>query len=211
VNLTTLPVSFTAVNIGTSNLDIFNPLALSGPDSSQFTITGDLTPVNLIPGANTSFTVNFTPNTTGTKNAILTIMSTDPDVPNFILNLTGVSLVVPAPEIQITRSRIILVSNVTVTNYGTVHVGNNIVKTYIMYNIGSDDLHVTGISITGSNPSHYSTNFAPVPSTITPGSTKTFTITFSPHSKGWKYANINFVNDDSDESTFAVKVKGRGN
>lgn len=210
LNFSTTPIDFTAYNTGTGNLDI-NSLLLSGTDSDQFTISFNPAPVTINPGLNNTFTVDFTPTTTGIKNAVLTITNTDPDEGTFTINLTGISLIAGAPEIQVTRNGTILISNFTVVNYGTVHRGNSITKTFIMSNIGSNDLNITGYNITGSNPSHYSTDFSPVPAIITAGSTKTFNITFSPHSKGWKYADINFQNDDSDESPFVIKVKGRGN
>lgn len=156
-----------------------------------------------------TFTITFTPGSTGTKTATLTIANDDADENPFIINLTGVSLIAPAPEIQVVSGGVILVSPNSTIDFGTIAIGANLSKAVTMYNIGSANLVISNFSFGGSNPAYFSTDFGVTPVTILPGATKTFNITFSAPVKINARATITFTNNDSDEGTFVVKLKGR--
>jgi len=156
-----------------------------------------------------TFTITFTPGSTGTKTATLTIANDDADENPFIINLTGVSLIVPAPEIQVVSGGVILASPNSTIDFGTIVIGANLSKAVTMYNIGSANLVISNFSFGGSNPAYFSTDFGVTPVTILPGATKTFNITFSASVKINARATITFTNNDSDEGTFVVKLKGR--
>jgi len=210
VILSTYPAVFTIWNNGTSNLNITGS-SLSGANSSEFNISASPgSPV--APGGSTTLTVDFIPSTVGNKTVALTITNDDADESSFIINFIAVSqpILAPAPEIKVTKGTINIVSGVTVVDFGSIKLGNNNSITLVMSNIGSDDLDVLSYSITGSNPSDFSTAFVPIPVTILSGSTKSFTVKFSPGSKGNKYANLNFQNTDADENPFIIKLKGKG-
>ncbi len=198
---------FTINNNGSGNLNITS-ITLSGPDCGAYNISVNPAPITRVPGANTSFTVDFTPSTVGIKNAVVTVASDDSDESLFLINLTGTSLVASSPEIQITKGGIILVSGSSTINFGSIHHGGSSTLNFVMYNIGSADLVITGSVIGGDEASFFTTNF--VPCTITPGLTAAFSITFSPPvKKNNAVANITFQNNDSDESAFKINVKGK--
>ncbi|HNX25632.1 MAG TPA: choice-of-anchor D domain-containing protein [Spirochaetota bacterium] len=206
----TTPVNFTIGNSGNAGLNISSIALTSGTD---FNIAVTPAAPKIIAAGTSeanSFTITFNPSSAGIKNDILTITSNDADESSFSINLTAESLAAPAPEIQVTNGGIILVTGVTTVDFGTVSAGSTGSITLVMYNIGSDDLLVTGIIEGGNNPEFFATDFAPVPSTITAGSTKIFNITFSPAGNGNKKADIIFQNTDLDEASFTIKVKGRG-
>ena len=204
----TTPVSFTVTDCGAGPLDL-NSLVVSGANSDQFTVSLDPSPVTINPGLNATLTIDFVPAGTGIKNAVLTIINTDPDENPFILNLTGNSVPVGEPEIQITYHNTILVSSVTVINFGTVTIGSSGSIELVMSNIGSDFLNISGYTISGNDPGFFSTDY-PITDVIAPGATRSFNIIFTPGAKGNKKADVTFMNNDSDESSFTVSVKGRG-
>jgi uncharacterized delta-60 repeat protein len=77
-------------NIGLANLALTTPtqVAVSGADAAQWSLAAQpSTPV--APGSAVTFSLTFTPTTTGSKTALLTILSDDADEGTFTLNLTG--------------------------------------------------------------------------------------------------------------------------
>jgi len=207
--LTSRSAVFTIGNSGSDFLNL-SSITLSGPDFLLFNITVNPAPVSIGVGLSNTVTVAFTPDSAGVKNAVLTIASDDADEPSFLVNLTCKGVAVPEPEIQITYSGAILVTGVTVVDFGTIPVGGSKTLTFIMHNIGTANLVVSGFTIEGNNPEAGSVDFTPVPSTISAGTTKTFSITFSPATNGNKKADVIFQNNDLNESAFMIKVKGRG-
>ncbi len=213
VNPATKSEIFTIRNSGTANLTI-SGTTITGVDSSQFSISSF--PVSPVApgGGTTTFTVVFQPSVAVTppeiKNAILTISNDDSDESLFVINLKGTALNISEPEIQITYGGAVLVSGSTVVDFGTVAVGDTGSITLVMYNIGTANLSVTGVTIGGNNPEFFSTDLFPTSFTVLAGSTKTFNINFTPAGNGNKKADIIFLNNDTDEPSFIVKVKGRG-
>lgn len=203
------PGVFTIKNSGDSGLIITNA-SLSGAHAGHFSIA--VPPASpLIPSGETTMTVNFNPSSDGIKNAVLTILSDDLNDPSFIVNLTGRGLSTGEPEIQVTFSGTDVISGSTNVNFGVIPRWSSKEITFVMSNIGSDDLVISSVNITGDNPEKFSTNFSPIPFTISPNGEKTFKITFSPNwAYGMKKAEIRFNNNDSDESPFIIKVRGRG-
>lgn len=202
------PVVFTIKNYGSGNLDI----TTINSDNPEFSVSIDPSPATLFPtpgpGDSTAFTIEFKPTSEGFKTAVISIANNDVDENPFFINLEGTALFVIAPEIQITRGGVILVSSVSTVNFGTQVPGHTGTIEIIMYNIGSDDLTITGYVIDGADPSVFSTDFA-VPVTLTSGSTLNFHVSFSSPSKIKAKARIVFTNNDSNEDPFIIKMKGR--
>ena len=195
---------FTIGNSGTGPLNISGVLL---SDNINFGTT--LTTGTIAAGTSNSFDIYFNPDTTtGTKNASLTITSDDIDEGTFVINLTGISLAVPEPEIQITDSGVILISPTSTVDFGTITIGDTKTKTIVIHNIGSANLDVTGYTLGGTNPDLFSTTFIP-PVTIAPGASENINISFSAPLKINARATITFQNNDTDEGSFVVKLKGR--
>ncbi len=200
---TTNSAVFTIGNRGNLDLTITGVLL---SDTVNYNIT--LSPITIVAGVPDTFTVNFTPNSsTGTKPALITINSNDPDDDPFYLNLTGQSVAVLAPEIQITDKDQIYVSPDSTLNFGTIPVGDTLAKTIVIQNIGSTDLIITGISYGDKNPEYFSTPFAPC--TIPAGGSEDVVLSFSSPIKINAKATITFTNNDADEGSFVVKLKAR--
>jgi hypothetical protein len=111
--------TFTITNTGSANLTFStNPRAiLGGPNASLFSITKQPdSPV--LPGASTTFSVSYTPNTPGDHNATITLSSNALLDNPYVLNLKGKA----AAAIQITSQP----SNQILSGNGTTANGNAI-------------------------------------------------------------------------------------
>lgn len=78
----------TVMNTGTENLRIHS-LQISGDNPEQFAIENDISGQTIEPGQSVTLTVKFSPTSSGTKNAVLTIPSNDPDEGEVNITLTG--------------------------------------------------------------------------------------------------------------------------
>ena len=83
-------LTFTIRNSGNVALSLSGipPVAVSGTNSADFTVTADpTTPVSA--AGTTTFTVRFTPGAAGPRAAALTIANNDSDEGSYVINLTG--------------------------------------------------------------------------------------------------------------------------
>jgi len=204
------PIAFTIGNNGDAGLNI-PASGISLLYGTDFTVVATPVTPKTIPAGTSelnSFTVTFNPSGAGVRNDVLTIISNDSDEGSFVINLTGVQLTVPAPEIQITNSGTILVSGTGNVNFGTFSVGNAGDLTLTLYNIGSADLIIGSISIIGNNPESFS--IGPVSPLLVSGTTAPVVLHFSPAVTGNLRAEVIIPNNDSNENPFIIKVRGRG-
>ena len=92
--------TFTIENAGTGDLTLgFDAVTISGADAADFTITSQ--PATIVaPGSSTTFVVSFDPDTTGTKNATLSINNDDSDENpyNFEIQGTGTEIPIDIPS-----------------------------------------------------------------------------------------------------------------
>jgi len=64
-------------------------ITLSGTHASEFVVSGISFPVTINRAASISFTITFTPTASGTRTAVLSVASDDPDENPYDLNLSG--------------------------------------------------------------------------------------------------------------------------
>lgn len=91
------------------------------------------------------------------------------------------------------------------TDFGTTLVGNDVSYTFTITNAGSDDLDISGITITGLDAADFYISVSPS-STVVAGGSTTFEVTFSPASAGTSNATINIDNNDSDENPYTFDI-----
>ncbi len=98
------------------------------------------------------------------------------------------------------------------TDFGTVFKGSPQSKPFVIQNAGPGPLIIKGINFTGTNASEFTLVGAPsFPISIAANSTQTITDQFSPQASGLRTANINIVNNDFDENSYAYALQGNGN
>lgn len=94
------------------------------------------------------------------------------------------------------------------TNFGSVGVGSNVVKTFTIENLGTSNLNVT--NITSSNALFAIGTLAPASPVNFPNGTATFTVTFTPSAAGTQNATITIFNNDCTESVYDFAITGQG-
>ncbi len=95
------------------------------------------------------------------------------------------------------------------TDFDTVLTNANLVRTYTIQNTGTENLSIDSITINGTNASMFSIT-QPGVSTVLPGQSTSFTVTFAPTSIGLKTATVHVNNSDCNETDYDFAIKGIG-
>ncbi len=187
-------------NVGSGPLDLIS-ITESGTGCGNFSLTDDPSPTSINAGALDTFTVQFLPTVSGNHSCDYTITSNDPDEPTVTWTASGHALDPAA----------MTVTPGTAMNLGSVLVGSSGNDTFTISNAtGTHRANLVGtVSRSGTNPGQFTV--APTSFNISPGSSVTVTVTFSPTSMGVKNAQID-VNNTTDPSnpsdSFAVSGTG---
>jgi YVTN family beta-propeller protein len=94
------------------------------------------------------------------------------------------------------------------TLMGGATAGNSQTKTFYIQNSGSNDLTINNVELYGADMSMFS--LSNLPTTIAPGVTDSFTITFAPTSNGTKLAYVHITSDVPNLSHFYFGIQGEG-
>jgi uncharacterized membrane protein len=199
--------TFTVRNTGTAQLTGLS-VRIEGANAADFMLT---TPpaASVNGGANTTFTVRFTPSGLGAHAAVLRVTSNDADEHPFDISLSG-SGVPPAPEIVVEEPvGTGLVDGSAATNFGSVVVGSSATRTYTVRNTGNAMLSGLAVTFSGANAADYNVTTPPA-ATVAPGANTSFTVSFSPGGFGSRTAALMLANNDADENPFDVALSGSG-
>jgi hypothetical protein len=91
IGTTSAATSFTIQNVGNATLNLTGSprVTISGSDASMFSVVGQPPVTTLSATGTTTFTVNFSPTSTGSKSAVLTIANNDADEGSYTINLSA--------------------------------------------------------------------------------------------------------------------------
>ncbi len=95
------------------------------------------------------------------------------------------------------------------TDFGTVTLGNTVDHTFTIQNIGSGNLTVNNVSISGADAADFSVISQPT-SPIAAGGSTTFVIRFNPSAEGLREASLSIGNNDGDENPYTFNIQGTG-
>lgn len=99
VGSTSSPISVTVSNTGGAALEVFET-SLAGGDSASFAIASETCTAAKVPAGGTcEVNLTFSPATTGTKSADLTIVSDAANSPTLIIPVQGSGITAPAPVV----------------------------------------------------------------------------------------------------------------
>lgn len=206
-------VTVTIRNLGTAALNVSN-ITLASGDTSQFSITPGTLPRSISAGGNSTFTMRFSPSSTGVKNAVLNILSNDSDEATFVLNLSGTGTAAPAPEINVQVSGVDIASGGSLAAFSSLRIGaGSTTRTITIQNVGNSTLNLTGtprVLITGGNASDFEIVSQPSAATIASSASLTFTVRFTPTATGARASTFQIANNDSNEGTYTVNLSGTG-
>jgi hypothetical protein len=102
-----------------------------------------------------------------------------------------------------------LEDEVSLVEFGSTYMFNGASRTFTIKNTGASDLTLGTLSIDGANPGAFQVTASPS-STIAPGSSTTFTVTFTPLSIGTRSAMLHIPSDDPVIDSFDVGLEGTG-
>ncbi|MEM7116269.1 MAG: choice-of-anchor D domain-containing protein [Chloroflexota bacterium] len=122
----------------------------------------------------------------------------------------------PAPEMDVQGNSTSIADGDTIpatgdhTDFGSVAVAGNIVRTFTIENTGSSDLNLTDspiVAVSGTNAAEFVVTTAPS-TPVTAGNTTTFQVTFTPTASGVRTATLSIANNDSDENPYNFDIQG---
>ncbi|MBK8092952.1 MAG: choice-of-anchor D domain-containing protein [Verrucomicrobiaceae bacterium] len=198
--------TFTIRNTGSADLSGIS-ITKDGSHPGDFSVSTP--PATIAPGGSATFTVTFSPALGGTRTSAIHITSNDADENPFDISLTATG---NGPEIGVEYpTSTPLVDGVSSVTLPATNVGSSsTVQTFTVRNTGNTSL--TGISITkdGANSAEFTVS-TPVTS-ISAGSSATFTVTFSPIGAGGaRTAAIHIASNDFDENPFDITLNATAN
>lgn len=198
--------TFTIRNLGSGVLrDLV--ATKDGPHAAEFTVSSVVTTIN--GAASTTFTVTFRPTALGTRTAVLHLSSNDLDENPFVIPLTGQGTG-PGIAVEQMPGNIPLVDATSTVSYGNNLLNTPQIISFTVRNPGTANL--TGLAITKSGTHNAEFTVSPLgATTLTPGSTTTFTISFNPLAVGVRTAAISIAsNAPGTLNPFTVNLTGTG-
>jgi hypothetical protein len=185
----------TIANLGDADLTV-TELVITG--STDFSVSATA-PFTVASGASVAVSVVYTPSVPWAVNAVLWVASDDPDESVRSVALSGTGL--GDPDIDVAPLTL---------DFGTATIGTPTTQSVTISNIGSHDLVVSDLAITGSNEFAVSATVPPLPFTVAPNAMVSVPLEYTPVDQGTDTATLEISSDDPDESVVAVTLSGAG-
>ncbi|MCX6856057.1 MAG: choice-of-anchor D domain-containing protein, partial [Verrucomicrobia bacterium] len=204
----TTSLSFTISNSGNADLTGLG-FVVDGVNASDFQVSAS--PVAPVAASSTTtFTIEFTPSSGGTRTAAVHFASNDGDESPFDILLTGTGTASPEIAVENDANASLSDGSVTAEEFGTGSVNSYEEITFTVRNEGTLDLTGLAVSIDGTNASQFSVSSALGTSTIAPDGSASLTVRFAPTTSGAKSAALHITSNDADEPSFDILLAGEG-
>ena len=185
--------SVTITNTGNTGLGL-NNIFVDGTDADVFTVTNQCGS-SLAPEASCAVDVTFAPSTEGTRNATLTIESTDPENESVSVPLSGKGTLAPTPEISVTPESVDL---------GRVLSGTSATAQVTVDNNGNAALQIDSITLTGANAADFiQTNDC---TTVAAGESCTVDLNYTAGAPGVSNSTLVVRSNDPETAETSVSV-----
>lgn len=200
--------TFTLRNTGSGTL-LNLALTKTGTASAQFTVVPATLPTSLAAGASLTFTVTFGPTGTvvGVRTAALRIASNDANENPFDIALTGSGVI---PEIAVEQpTGTNLVDGSASIAFGNIASEKPSSRTVLVRNLGSGQLTGLAVTKTGVANAQFLIDTSTLPSSLAPGASAPFTVTFTPIGpNGVRAAALQIASNDANENPFDITLSG---
>jgi gliding motility-associated-like protein len=137
----------------------------------------------------------------GTFTDIITIVSNDPVLSGFEVNLNANVIPVPVPVIEV-RNQTAPISGVV--QFGTSNLNTNMRLSFEIFNAGTADLLVSAIA---SSSDKFTTSNINLPLSIIAGQSNSFDLTFSASQVGVFESTISVTCNDPNQNVFTFNVR----
>lgn len=185
---TTLSVT----NDGTLGWNVTD-LTVTGPDADAFTVVGPATPATVAGGGSQSVTVRFAPDSTGVKNATLTLGTANPAQPTVERSLTATA-----------RRSPVSFSQSTVELGGT----RSVETTLSLTNDLDEQVGIERVAITGADADQFAVETTET-FNLSAGATRPLNVSFDPVAGKTSSATL-VVEPDGDRQPVTVSLSGTG-
>jgi RHS repeat-associated protein len=198
--------TFTITNTGDANLILGGTpiITITGADAGDFDVIQQPgSPISRY-GGTTTFIIRFDPQTAGAKTAYISIASNDFDENPYDITLHGYN---GPPEIDVWEA-----PDGGTYDFGTCAVGEYIVETFTIENVGDAPLYLDGspiVELTGQNANQFHIDTQPT-SPVAPGGYAEFVVRFEPKAPGQKTALLRISSNDADEDPYEITITGYG-
>ncbi len=208
-------ITFTIENKGTASLSLSGTpkVAITGTNASDFTIVQSGLTSSISAGINQTFTISFAPGGTGLRTAAISIANNDADENPYNITLNGTGTAAATAEMNV-KQNTTNIADAGSFSFGNVNMlSSSGILTFTIENTGDANLTLSGtpkILISGTHAADFAVVQTSTLSTVTAGSSTTFTINFTPSAFGTRIANISIANNDADENPYNFDITGMG-
>jgi hypothetical protein len=114
------------------------------------------------------------------------------------------------PEIEVRQpAGTNLTDSVSSKSFGSVVVKSKVTKTFTIKNTGTATLKSLAITKNGKHAKNFTVT-KPLKTSLSPGTSTTFKVTFKPSAKGTRKAAIHIACNDGNENPFDIALTGKG-
>ena len=200
--------------LGPADLVLTNPspfITITGPDADDFSVTS-IPASTVLAQSSTTFNITFNGSIAGVKIAKIIIKSNDFDELTYTFNIKAVVSSAFNPQLDITGNDISIINSgspsiANGTDFDVTTIGNPIIKTFKINNIGNGNLEIT-TPLSSNNPNFQITK-QPLSFSILSGASESFEVSFNPNSLGSFNGSILIQNNDPNASFFIMNVSGK--
>jgi len=182
----------TVLNQGTGDLWVDEP-TLTG--DSEFSLDTGAFPCTLGPGESAPLPVTYLPADASDDAATITVESDDPDQPSVQVALVGTPT--PEPDIYVMPPSL---------SFGQVLIGDSASLTASITSVGSGDLELGTLTVTGSG--EFSLITDPSGQILGPGGWTTVEVAYAPVDAGSDAATLEIPSNDPDEPVAVIELSG---
>ncbi len=122
--------------------------------------------------------------------------------------LSGIRATSEGPEIAVEQPAGVHLPFGGSRAFGGVVLGSSSTKTFTLFNQGSAD--ISGIALSLSGAAEFQLQADGVTPTLAPGTSVSFSVTFTPAALGNRTATVRLLSNDADESPFDITLTGTG-
>ncbi|MGV3658705.1 MAG: choice-of-anchor D domain-containing protein [Prosthecobacter sp.] len=208
VGVSSTPKTFTLRSTGSAALQV-SSVSLNGPHAADFILSASTLPGSVAAGGQADFSITFQPTALGTRQAVLQIVSNDPEEGLLEVHLTGGT---SQPEIAVFKGTGTAAANALTVGVDAglvleAAVGGSRTQTFTIQNLGSGLLNGLSATLTGAGAAQF-TLTQPAGAPLGFAATTTFSVTYTPTTVGQHSATLLLASNDADENPFEIPLHG---